>query len=209
MKRKNEKGSIVAYALIALFLIGLLIAAMTQGSKKSAGTLQVDQMTLYLMSDIKTIQEVVNECAQVYPGKYDPDGDGVDNNANPNPPFPLYNDLSFGGMGDDVTAIKCPSMPAPSLVFTGNNANKFKMLGDTATYTTKYFTDATEGVYLRITRAAGEALWTETISRINSKSSTCAAAVVTAGGTCVNGCLYYWILRHSPGGGLGPEMGCP
>lgn len=210
MKKQSQKGSVVTYALIAIFLTGLLVAAMSQGAKKSASTSHLDELMLFLQVDVKAIQEAMNECVQLYPGKVDLNDDTVDDNNNPNIPFPLYGDLSSGAAGAAITSIKCPGAPtAQQLLFSGNLGNRFKALGDTATYTTTYFTDATEGVYMRITRATSEPLWTEAISRLNGKYSQCVASTVTAAGTCVNGCFYYWFVRRSPGGGLAPEAGCP
>lgn len=202
MQNKNERGSVVAYALIAIFLLGLLVAALSQGASKSAETSHLDQMVLYLELDLKIIQGAVSECAQVYP-------DIVVGNNNPNPPFPLYNDLSNGAAGETLTSIMCPGAPSgQQLIFSGNTGSPFKLIGDTTTYTTRYFTDATEGVYIRITRATSDPLWTEAISRMNTKSSACSVAPVTAAGTCVNGCIYYWMLRRATSV-LGVEVGCP
>lgn len=202
MKTSRQQGNVIVYILIAIFLTGLLIAAMSQGAKKSATTVQLDELMMYMQVDIKNIQANIAECAQVYSAP-------VAGLANPNSPFPLYNDLSNGGTGDVVTAIKCPGAPpAQQVIFNNNAGNNFKVLADTATYTTQYFNDGTEGVYLRITRAGPDPLWAETISRLNGKFSQCAAAPVTAAGTCVNGCFYFWILRQ-PTSVLGPEAGCP
>ena len=198
----NQKGSIVVYILIAIFLTGVLIAAMTQGSKKNASSEQMDEMMLYLQNDIKTIQSFVAECAQSYPG-------AVTGVTNPNTPFPLYSDLSSGGTGNVIATIKCPGAPAAQqTIFSNNAGSSFKLLSDTTTYTTQYFTDGTEGVYFRITRASGDPLWTEAISRLNNKYSKCSAAAVTSGGTCANGCFYFWVLRRTTST-LGGEAGCP
>lgn len=209
MRNKNEKGSVIAYTMIAIFLLGLLIATLSQGSSKTASTTHLDQMALYLQIDLKTIQGAVSECAQIYPGIVDANGDGNDDNANPNPPFPLYSDLSSGAAGEVLTSTKCPGAPtAQQAVFSNNAGALFKLIGDTTVYTTRYFTDATEGAYVRITRATSDPLWTEAISRVNAKSSACAVAAVTAAGTCANGCLYYWMVRRATSV-LGPEAGCP
>jgi hypothetical protein len=77
-----------------------------------------------------------------------------------------------------------------------------------------YFTDSTEGIYLRITRTVSDPLWTEAIARLNNKYTACSVAVVAAGNTdpylytCTNGCLYYWILRRSTSSGAF-KAGCP
>ena len=218
MSGSRQKGSVVIYILIAIFLTGLLIAAMTQGSKKSASSGQLDQMALFGLADIKTIQSAITECAQTYPSPTDVDGDGdKDATDNPNPPFPLYcanaacalATMTSGAAGVDITLAGCPGAGAgQKVVFNRNAGNNFKLLGDTATYTTKYFTDATEGTYIRITRATSDPLWTEAISRLDDKFSECSAAAVTAAGTCANGCFYYWIVRRATSV-LGGEAGCP
>ena len=198
MTKENQKGSVVTYLLIALFLTGLLVAALSQGAKKNASTEQIDEMVLYLQNDIKTVYTAVDECAQNYPKAVDVNGDNVINSTdNPNPPFPLYGDLSSAGVGATVTDIKCPGAPAAQqVIFSGNAGNLFKLIGDTTNYTTKYFTDGTEGVYVRIARNSDDALWTEAISRVNSKYSGCVAANVTDG-TCTHGCIYYWVVRRA------------
>lgn len=216
-RRESQRGSVVTYLLIALFLMGLLAAALTQGAKKSVSSSQIDEMMLYLQTDIKLIHSAIMDCTQTYPTPVDVDGNGTINTAdNPNAPFPLYGKgaratLTSGGTGHEggadtgsdingATSIGCPGNPnASTAVFSGNYANKFKLLGDTATYTTTYFNNgnaaSTEGVYIRITRSSSDPLWTEALSRLNTKYSTCSAAVVTAAGTCVNGCFYYWLVR--------------
>jgi hypothetical protein len=211
LKFTRESGNVVGYLLIAVFLTGLLIAAMSKGAKKSVDTSQIDQLMLFLQGDIKTIQSTISECAQGYSKAVDVNNNGVINAAdNPNVPFPLYSDLSSGGVaGETVTAIKCPGAPtAQQTIFNANAGNYFKALSDTATYTTKYFTDATEGVYLRITRASSDPLWTEAIARLDTKYSECSAAAVTAVGACANGCFYFWIVRLGTST-LGGEVGCP
>ncbi len=212
---QRQSGSILIYIMAAVFLMGLLVASMTQGSKKSATTVQIDLMTSYLQIDLKTTQEKVIECVRTYSSAVDVNNDGaIDATDNPNTPFPLYGagadtlaNLSSGGVGTAIANVRCPGAPDGQRAVFGAEKS-FKMLDDTATYTTTYLTDATEGTYIRITRAAAEDLWTEAISRVNSKISPCAAAAVTAGGTCANGCLYYWILRRATSV-IGPEAGCP
>jgi hypothetical protein len=215
---RREKGSVVAYILIALFLTGLLVAAMSTGAKKSADTSQIDEMMLYAAIDIKTIQGGIDECVQLYPASVDVDGSGTINAAdNPNPPFPLYcadgacalATMANSGAGTAITSAGCPGAPnGQRVIFSGKLGNKLRLLEDTATYTTTYVTDATEGVYMRITRAASDPLWTETIRRLNGKFSQCSAAAVTAAGACVNGCFYYWFVRRATSV-LGGEVGCP
>ncbi|MBI3441860.1 MAG: hypothetical protein HY052_08715 [Proteobacteria bacterium] len=212
IQARRQAGSVVAYALIAIFLMGLLLAAMTQGVKQSANTSHLNEIMQYVQVDIKTIQGAIGECVQTYPGMVDADGNGIDDHNNPNVPFPLYSDLSSGAAGEAIVSIKCPGAPTgQQVIFSGNMGSPLKLLGDTTTYSTTYFTDATEGSYIRITRAAKDALWTEAISRLDGKYSACSVSVVapTGAGTCANGCLYYWFVRRSPGGGLAPKAGCP
>lgn len=221
MTRRCERGSIVVYILIAIFLTGLLVAAMTQGAKKSANTQQLDEMMLYVQADIKAAQAAITECAQVYPEPVDIDGDGNANTTdNPNAPFPLYcadsscvrADLTSGAGGKAITSIGCAGAPDGQRNILGT-PGALKVLGDTAEFTTKYFTDTTEGVYIRITRVGTDPVWTEAISQLDKKYSKCVAAAVTSnpdptGFNCSAGCFYYWILRRSTSSGSF-EGGCP
>jgi hypothetical protein len=206
MKRENQsqKGSIIIYIMIAIFLTGLLVATMTQGSKISASSGQLDAALLLLQSDIKTVQANISECVQTHPEAVDVNGNGTaDATDDPNQPFPLYGDLSSGAAGDALMDIKCPGAPvAQQLIFTDAISASLKLLNDTSNYTATYFNDATEGVYLRITRAVPDTLWPEMLSRLENKYSKCAAVSVTAdpdplGADCSGGCFYYWILRRA------------
>lgn len=183
------------YALIALVLTGLLIAAMTEGAKKNASSIQLDEMMLFLQADLKTIHMAINECVQLYPK-------AVDGITNPNVPFPLYSNMAGGAFVNNtvngIDNIQCPGAPAgQQTIFDRNAGNNFKLLGDTNMYTTIYMSDATEGVYVRVTRAKTDAVWTEALSRLNTKYSPCSAAAVPpgSGAPCENGCFYYWIMR--------------
>lgn len=228
MTKRRQSGSIMVFIMAAIFLMGLLIAAMTQGSKKSASSVQLDTMMVYFQTDLKTIQGDVVECVRTYPDAVDVDASGTINATdNPNAPFPLYGtnaadtlaNLASGGVNTEATSdagvaipgtaaanLRCPGAPDGQRVILGA-ASKFKVLGDSA-YSVRYFSNTTEGAYVRITRLAADDLWTEAISRLNGKFSTCAAAAVTAAGTCANGCFYYWVLRR-PTSTLGGEAGCP
>lgn len=218
MRSSGQKGNIVVYILIALFLTGMLVAMMTQGAKKSATTQQLDEIMLYLQTDIKTIQQAFSECAQSYRTAVDVNNDGTINATdNPNPPFPLYcadgtcalTGMTSGGAGTAIANSGCPGAPdGQRVIFNANAGNNFKTLSDTATYTTQYFTDATEGSYIRISRASSDPVWSEAIARLNNKYSKCSAAAVTAAAPCDNGCFYLWTVRLATST-LGGEVGCP
>lgn len=222
MDKESQKGSVVVYALMTIFLVGLLITALSQGSKKNASSAQIDKLTLFLQQDIKTIHAFVSECVQIYSDPIDVDGNGViDATDNPNAPFPLYcadgtcalsgltSDGVSGTTGVPVAEIGCPGAPdSQRVIFNRNVGNNFRLLGDTATYTAKYFTDGTEGVYLRITRVDSDDLWEESISRLNRKYSACSAAATTGAAPCVNGCFYYWMVRRASDA-LGGESAQP
>ncbi|MCK5555136.1 MAG: hypothetical protein KAI76_02770 [Alphaproteobacteria bacterium] len=60
MDKESQKGSVVVYALMTIFLVGLLITALSQGSKKNASSAQIDKLTLFLQQDIKTIHAFVS-----------------------------------------------------------------------------------------------------------------------------------------------------
>ncbi len=212
-----EKGSVVTYILIAIFLSGLLISMLTQGANKSADTTHLDKMALYLKSDISIIHSTISECFQIYNDPVDVNNDGtIDTDDNPNPTLPLYdpeepvNDgVLYGVSGEDFHLMKCPGAPASQQVmFKSATDKRLKMLSNTTDYSTKYYTDGTEGVYLRMTSTEADLMWDEVISRVNSKISQCSAAIETDMGDCINGCLYYWILRH-PTSTIGSEVGCP
>ncbi|MFH1157456.1 MAG: hypothetical protein V1721_01005 [Pseudomonadota bacterium] len=223
MDKKGQKGSVIVYALMTIFLVGLLIAALSQGPRKNASTEQIDELTLFLQQDIKTIHTAVSECVQMYPDPVDVDGSGVINATdNPNAPFPLYcadgacalatmtSDGVSGTTGVPVAGMGCPGAPdGQRVIFNRNIGNNFRLLGDTTTYTAKYFTDGTEGVYIRITRVDLDDLWQESISRLNGKYSVCSAAAVAPGASpCENGCFYYWIVRLASNA-LGGESAQP
>ncbi len=117
--------------------------------------------------------------------------------SNPNVPFPM-------GTGGALGAITCPRAPvAQQTIFTDAITASLKLLQDTTNYTTTYFTNATEGVYIRITRTISDPLWSEAITRLNTKYAPCNVSYVLpgvadpTGYTCTNGCLYYWILRRA------------
>lgn len=218
---RKQSGSVITYVLLAIFLASILIMTVTEGPKKSATTRQLDELGLSLDSDLRLIEAAVGDCVISYPAPVDIDGDGDKDAAdNPNPPFPLtYSTATGYAASGPISEAICPGWPptplatptAPSskqLLLSVLAGRSFKVLGDTTRYTTVFTTDATEGVYVRITRASANALWTETLARLNARHSTCKMAVVTAAGTCANGCLYYWI-RRMPTSVLGPEAGCP
>ena len=208
--KNRQGGNVVTYILIAIFLSGLLVAALSQGSKKSANTTHLDQDANYLRSDLTVIHSAIDECVQVFTSPVDVDGNGtIDTTDNPNAPFPLYDDLSSGGVGVDFSVIKCPGAASTQqALFTGPTDNRLKILTDTSTYTATYVSDATEGVYIKIINNYSDALWKEIISRVNDKTSICSAAVVVDAGDCAGSCLYYWILRRSTSA-IGVEAGCP
>jgi len=222
MDKKRQKGSVVVYAIMTIFLMGLLITSLSQGPKKNASSAQIDQLTLFLQQDIKSVHTAISECFQMYPTPVDVDGSGIiDATDNPNAPFPLYcadatcdlsgltSDGISGTTGVPIAEIGCPGAPdSQRVIFNRNVGNNFKLLSDTTTYTAKYFTDGTEGVYLRITRVNSDDLWEESISRLNEKYSACSAATTTGAAPCTNGCFYYWIVRRASNA-LGGESDQP
>lgn len=207
-KSNNQKGSILIYIMLTIFFIGLLIVSLTQGTSKNVTTQQLDALVLDLKSDIDMIETVVDECAASYTVAIDVNGDNaIDATDNPNPPYPLYTAaLTNSGVGTALANVYCPG--SKQALFSSATANNFKLLGSTAVYTTTYFNEATEGLLVRVTRAASNDLWTEAISRLNARYSTCKAAVVTDGATCLNGCFYYWLKRPATSA-IGVEVGCP
>lgn len=208
MKNKQtERGSIVIYLIIALVLMATLVVFITQGTKKGPQAQQLDETSQYLESDLGVISAAINDCVLTYSRAVDVDGDGdKDTTDNPNAPFPLYGDLSSGGAGDDIMAIKCPGAPASKqIIFDNSPGRNFRLLSG-SDYTVTYFTDGTEGVKITISRSSTSDIWLEAIDRLNTKLSTCQAEVDTAGG-CADGCLNYWIKRRSTS--VATEGGCP
>lgn len=213
MKRKKsrESGSIIVYIMIAIFLMGVLIFAATGGPKKNVQTQQLDEAGIIFDADIKTVENGIADCVLNHPHPTDVDGNGVINATdNANPPFPVYGDLSTGGTtGDAITDIKCPGASGHPVIFNDLDVGRsFRALKDTTLYTTTYVSDATEGVYISIVRSSANALWDETISRLNNKYSACKAATSTTELGCGNGCFFYWIKRPATST-IAVEAGCP
>jgi hypothetical protein len=217
--RAAERGSVFFYILAAIFLLGVLVVTLTGGPQKSATTGQLDELSTLVHGDLKQIAAAINECVLSYPAAADLDGDGSKTATdNPNPPFPLYSATlppaapgSYGGTGAAFADITCPGAPGLPKVFDPAKGRYLRVLGDASAYTVNYLTDTTEGVLIRVTSASANPLWTEAISRLNKKYSACSAAAVTAGGTCVNGCFYLWIMRRTDTtaiGTTGAEAAC-
>jgi hypothetical protein len=207
--RASERGSVVTYILITIFLIGLLTLSVTDGPKKSATTMQLDQMTVDLRTDLNTIESAVINCILVYP-------DDKSGATNPNKPFPLVGDAlaTTGALAD----AQCPGAPAGSRgIFSNKSMYKFLLLDDTATYTSTYTSDSTS-VQVLIERTSASPLWTEALSRIAADSSSCKVHIeddklyfaikncatvagpppTCAGGVEVGGsCWYYGALGQS------------
>jgi hypothetical protein len=211
MKKNAQKGGVVAYLQIMIFLIGLVAVALTQGSKRNATTQQIDELTAYMQSDIETLRNAISECVVTYNDPADIDDNGtIDSDDNPNAPFPLYDDLSSGAAGEDLFDIRCPGAPASNQPIFNNDAGRtFKLLQDSTLWSVNYLNDSTEGVLVRITRTASDAAWDEAASRINDHYSACEVAAETDGGDCANGCIYYWILRRATSVTATESGACP
>jgi hypothetical protein len=228
-KFRAQKGSAFVYVFLAVVLTGLLVFTLTNGPQKAASSAQIDDLANGIQSDLKAASAAVTECALNYSSPVDRNGDGktcadattgtcsgVSVIDNPNPTFPLYDSgattSAYGGTGTALKNVTCPGAPGRPAIFNQANGQTFRVLDlfntGTPTYSVNYLTDNTEGVLLRITRASSSALWTEAMSRLNGRYSTCQAAAVTAAGTCANGCFYYWIVRRSTST-TGVEGGCP
>jgi len=219
MTFSSQRGSIFAYILIAIALMGLLIITLSGGPQKSAETGQLDELTDGIQSDLKTIVSMINDCAINYPAPVDRNGDGLicsDSTVaspdpchavavidNPNPPFPLYNNAldatAYGATAVNINTIICPGAPGavkPSIFSstTAQKLTKLDVLSTTSTYIVKYLNDVNEGVLISVTpRGTPSALWPEVMARLNSRYSPCQANTAAGG----NGTFYLWILRHS------------
>jgi hypothetical protein len=216
--RKTEKGSIFAYILAALVLLGALIMTLTGGPQKSQTTVQLDTLANGIYGDVNAVVSIINDCALNYSTPADVNSDGSITTAdNPNAPFPLYDVAgtkgASGGTGIAIdfntNNIVCPgaspttvaSMP---VLFTPRNIGSLSTLNNTATYTVHYRNETgagKEGVMLRVTRAASDPLWEEAAARVSSRYSACKAFYVkngaVDGAACTNGCLFFWVLRLS------------
>lgn len=209
MKEKNarQRGSIIVYILIAIFLTGLLVSLMSQGAKKSASSEQIDEVMMYLQADIQTVQSNITECVTSYQNNNfcppNASGNGVScvnqfttqDTGNPNVPFPMPASSSGGTVGTPLASIQCPRAPSgQQTIFNGGVIQSLKLLQDTANYTTTYFngnssvpasgnavTGVYEGVYLRIERTVSDPVWTEAIQRMNSKYAACSVSYVLPG----------------------------
>ncbi len=221
---KRSEGNVLTYILIGIFLLGLLTLAVSEGPKKSAVTMQLDQTIQSLSSDLETLEASITQCTLLYPTPVDINASGtIDTTDNPNAPFPLtYHSASGYALSGVYTRIICPGVPPTPLtiptvpsanqyLFTNQNASVLKVIGNTAVYTTNYVTSTTEGVYIEVLNlVSANTLWLEAATRINARLSACKAAVVTTGGSCTatNPCLYYWIKRPATSTIGMPEAGC-
>lgn len=222
----SERGNILLYILIAIFLSGVLVVTLTQGPEKSALTSQLDELSVAIKSDISTIESAVMDCVIMYPkGGPDTNGNGtISATENANNPFPMgsniaayaWNEINAGSFG-------CPGAPAPDPglpddfqpILNTKEGRALRVLSDTTNFSTWIInSDQNEGVVLLITKPTSDPLWLETISRLNSNYSTCKAATVVGAanyspiGNCTNGCFLYWFKRPSTST-WGPEAGCP
>ncbi len=205
MAGARQKGSIIIYILIAIFLTGLLVEMMTQGATKSASSSQINAMVMELQKDIQTIHNKVAECPVIYPTQL------TGTPSNPNQPWPMYcansscvlTAMTSGGTGTTLSLVGCPGAPTgQQLVFPNTVTDNLKLLDDSSNYNVTYISNSTDGIMLRVTRVGSDPLWSEAISRLSAKFAPCASKVVMAnpdplGYDCSGGCFYYWILRKS------------
>lgn len=218
---KTENGNIVLYLLMALFLAGVLMATMTDSSGRSADSVQIDELQAYLEAEIKTVESAINACVLTYSRTVDLDDDGdMDADDNPNPPFPVYGDLSHSGTGATLANILCPGAPTGSqMVFGTQPGRQLRLFDDTSLYTVKYYNDPTDGVMLKIIYDRGipatQTHFYEAARRINEKLAACKAEIRSDGwagtdadceATVNKACLIYWI--KAPVGNSNEEAGC-
>ncbi|MDD9901268.1 MAG: hypothetical protein OXT65_09845 [Alphaproteobacteria bacterium] len=210
-RKEQQRGSVFAYILGAIMVLGALVVAVSSGARKNALTVQIDSLTTTLKADITLAEGAVQDCALQYPAAADVDGDGdIDATDNPNPPFPVYGNLSTGGTGDDLEDVRCPGAPgAPPLFKTTAGVRTIRITED-ADYTATYINNSTEGAVLRVSRGRASPVWTEAISRVDSDLSACKATAETiADGNCDYGCLYFWFMRRTATSPAHGEGGCP
>jgi hypothetical protein len=206
--RQPEKGSVFIYILAAVFMIGLLVFAMTRGPQKGAVSGQADEMTNLAQADVAAIITDISECMLTYPNKVDVNADGIDDFGNPNPPYPLYDPAgTSGGTGAVLTNIVCPGTPGTPKLFDTAKGNKLRLIGNTTDFSATYFNDATNGVYFVIKRLTTSPVWNEAMARLDRKYPGCKATTVSVG-ACAKGCFYYFMVLPTTSTATS-EAGCP
>ncbi len=193
---KNQKGSAVAYLLLALFLSGVLMATMMEETSVATTNIKLQDVKNKLASDLATISAGINECILLYPDAVDVDGDGdIDSEDNPNPPYPIYNDDSTGVSGDVIADIKCPG--SGETIFTPAKGRFFKLLGDTTKYTTTYYNAPGQNVEVSIDYTIDSSVWDEALAQIDASYPAEMISVDTATGTCATGSCLAYVLKAS------------
>lgn len=211
-KLARQKGSIIAYLMLALVMMGILVVTLTGGSQRSQDATRTEDAVNAFVSDLRTIEAAINDCVTLYPKSIDRDGDGdKDATDNPNAPFPYYNagNPPYAGAGTALGNIVCPGAPAASAtVFDNKKSGKFLRLLNVPGVSITYLTDATEGVRLTIARSGNvPPYWNDVVDLVNARLLTCQAEKVTGGACATNNCLYYWIKRRPTSAST--EGGCP
>jgi len=152
-QRESQRGSIIVYILIAIFLTGLLVSAMSQGAKKSASSEQIDEVMMYLQADIQTIHSNITECVLSHQNNnFCPASSACVNeyqtqdSGNANVPFPTPVSAESSA-GTALTSVVCPRAPSQPVIFNSSITQSLKLLQDTANYTTTYYNNATDGVF--------------------------------------------------------------
>tara|TARA_B100000686_G_C16778660_1_gene970293 strand:- start:1268 stop:1870 length:603 start_codon:yes stop_codon:yes gene_type:complete len=194
----NERGSAIAYIFLAIFMGGLVMVSMTRDTSINVSTQNLQAMKTQLRADLNMIQSAVQECIQSYPDAVDLNSDGnIDDADNPNPPYPVYADLSTGSTGEGIKNIVCPGNGAD--IMTGATGRFLKLLDDPADYATTYYNDPSgtsdELITVAIQPTVQSLNWNEMAQQLQAEDS-CLYETDTATGSCATQtCLTYYISR--------------
>ncbi len=193
-------GSAVGYVLLAIFLTGILTAAVLSGNESSTQSQQIIAMKRALDSDISKAVGAINECALQSATPVDNDGDGdVDADDNPNVPFPLFSAFENSDNGIPLTNLfttKCAGTRDD--VFTPKRGHFFPLISDTADFTVNYYNGTADGVYIEIDHIGASVVWEQAAARYVEQTSACQAEITTADITCgvdQGSCLRYYLRR--------------
>ena len=203
MSRK-QRGSVIVYLMLALALIGLLTAYLSSGSKRAPEAVQSEQYLKKMETDLALISTLIQECILTYPDAVDLNADNLINATdNPNPPFPVYDDLSTGGVGVPLNEIRCPGAPvSQQVLFSNLQMGRYLELWHDSEITTTYLNNATEGIRITITRASDSDYWSNVLEAIETSRSECSVEINLPARR-----LYFWVKRNPTS--VATEIGCP
>ncbi len=192
-----QRGSAIAYMFLALFVAGLIALAMTRDTGINVSGQKMQNLKTTLKSEISVAQSAIQECVQSYPDWVDLDSDGdADLTDNPNPAYPVYNDLSTGTAGGLLVDIICPGS---SQEIMEPATGRILRILDSALYDTNYFNYSDvdgDWVYVTISPVTGSAAWNEAVTQLQAEHNSCEVDLDTTTGTCATYyCPAFYIKR--------------